>query len=148
MKQSNLFSTIDCWGLIFIRLALGTIFMAHGGQKLFGWAGGAGFEGTIQFFQSSWGIPMVLSILAMVTEFLGGLAVLLGCLTRVAALGLGTVMGAAIYKVHYVHGFFLNWSCAENIGHGLEFNVALLAMSATLLFSGPGNLSVDKFLSK
>ncbi|MBN2428096.1 MAG: DoxX family protein [Deltaproteobacteria bacterium] len=148
MKKNNLFSTIDCWGLIFIRLALGAIFMAHGGQKLFGWAGGAGFEGTIQFFETTWGIPMPLTILAMVTEFFGGLAVLLGCLTRLAALGLAAVMGVAIYKVHYIHGFFLNWSCSPDLGHGVEFNVALLAMAITLLFSGAGHLSVDKWLGK
>lgn len=148
MKQSSLFNTINCWGLIFIRLALGIIFMAHGGQKLFGWAGGAGFEGTIQFFETTWGIPMPLTILAMVTEFFGGLAVLLGCLTRLAALGLATVMGVAIYKIHYIHGFFLNWSCSPDRGHGIEFNLALLAMAATLLFSGAGNLSVDKWLGK
>ena len=148
MRKNNLFSTINCWGLIFIRLALGAVFMAHGGQKLFGWAGGAGFEGTIQFFETTWGIPMPLTILAMVTEFFGGLAVLLGCLTRLAALGLATVMGVAIYKIHYVHGFFLNWSCAPGLGHGIEFNLALLAMAATLLFSGAGNLSVDKWLGK
>ena len=148
MKKNNLFSTIDCWGLIFIRLALGVIFMAHGGQKLFGWAGGAGFEGTIQQFETALGIPMALTILAMVTEFFGGLAVLLGCLTRVAALGLATVMGVAIYKVHYVNGFFLNWSCTPNQGHGIEFNVALLGMAAALLFSGAGPLSIDKWLSK
>ncbi|MDX1581564.1 MAG: DoxX family protein, partial [Alphaproteobacteria bacterium] len=77
-----------------------------------------------------------------------GAAVILGLLTRVAALGLATVMAVAIAKVHWTHGFFLNWTCAEGAGHGFEFNLALLAMALTLAACGPGSLSADKWISE
>ncbi|WP_432823714.1 DoxX family protein [Trichloromonas sp.] len=148
MGLGRIFNTEDSWGLLLLRLGLGCIFMAHGAQKLFGWFGGAGFQTTIQNFQQGLNIPMELTVLAMIAEFFGGLGVLAGCLTRVAALGLCSVMIVAIVKVHLVNGFFMNWFCLEGQGHGIEFNLALLAMSACLVISGGGEASVDKWLSE
>ncbi|KIH76395.1 putative oxidoreductase [Geoalkalibacter ferrihydriticus] len=148
MLLGKIFNTIESRGLIFLRLGLGAVFIAHGAQKLFGWFGGAGFEATIAYFDQTLAIPMPLTVLAMVTEFFGGIGVALGLLTRVAALGLAIVMVVAVAKVHLQHGFFLNWACSEGIGHGYEFNLALFAMSLTLLISGAGNFSADKWLSE
>ncbi len=148
MALGKIFNTVDARGILFLRLGLGTIFMAHGAQKLLGWFGGAGFEGTIGYFQQNLGIPMELTIVAIVAEFFGGLAVILGLFTRVAASGLAAVMAVAIVKVHWAHGFFLNWTCAGGAGHGFEFNLALLAMALTLMASGPGGLSIDKWISE
>ncbi|MDO3377032.1 DoxX family protein [Geoalkalibacter halelectricus] len=148
MALGKIFNTVESNGLIFLRLGLGAVFIAHGAQKLFGWFGGAGFEATIAYFEQNFGIPMSLTILAMATEFFGGIGVVLGLLTRVAALGLAVVMVVAVVLVHLPHGFFLNWACHEAAGHGYEFNLALLAMSLTLVVSGAGNLSADKWLSE
>jgi putative oxidoreductase len=148
MRIGKLFNTLDAYGLIFLRLGLGTIFIAHGAQKVFGWFGGPGFEETLAYFQDHLGVPFGAAVLAMLTEFLGGLAVLIGLLTRIAALGLAIVMAVVISQVHWGHGFFLNWPCSPEIGHGFEYNLALMAMALTLVCTGPGKLSADKWISE
>jgi putative oxidoreductase len=125
-------------GLLVLRLALGAVFFAHGGQKVFGWFGGFGLEGTIGFM-TGMGIPAVLAYIAIFTEFFGGLAILAGLLTRPAALGLAITMLVAIFKVHIGAGFF-----APN---GYEFPLALAAIAISLLISGPGKYSLDAKLT-
>jgi len=141
-----LLQTSDTWALLPIRLALGAIFIGHGAQKLFGWFGGYGPKGTIGYFQQALGVPPPLTVLAILAEFFGGLGVLLGLLTRLAAAGITAVMLVAIAKVHWSHGFFLNWELKPNRGHGYEMNLALIGMALALLIAGGGALSVDRLL--
>jgi len=147
MALGKVFNTVDSWGLLTIRLGLGAIFFAHGAQKLFGWFGGAGLEVTLQNFQQGLGITAPWAFLAMVAEFFGALAVIVGLLTRLASLNLAIVMIVAIIKVHWGNGFFLNMTCQPGTGHGFEFNLALLAMSMALVLSGGGRLSIDRWIS-
>ena len=142
----TLVQTRDTWALLPIRLALGAIFIGHGGQKLFGWFGSYGPKGTIGYFQQALGVPPALTVLAMLTEFFGGLGVLLGFLTRPAAAGIIMVMLVAVTKVHWGHGFFLNWELKPERGHGIEMNLALIGMALTLLIAGGGAYSVDRLL--
>jgi putative oxidoreductase len=141
-----LLQTSDTWALLPIRLALGAIFIGHGAQKLFGWFGGYGPKGTIGYFQQALGVPPPLTVLAILAEFFGGLGVLLGLLTRLAAAGITAVMLVAIAKVHWSHGFFLNWELKPNRGHGYEMNLALIGMALALLIAGGGALSMDRLL--
>jgi len=140
-----IFKTYPSWAPIFARLTLGIIFFAHGSQKLLGWFGGSGWSGTIQFFEQS-GVPAFLAILLIITEFFGGIAIILGFFTRLAALGLTIAMLVAIFKVHLPNGFFLNWFNVPNMGHGIEYNLALIGLSLSLLVWGAGNLSVDQMI--
>jgi putative oxidoreductase len=126
------------WGYLVLRVALAVIFIAHGGQKLFGWFGGHGLAVTVAFFGEKLGIPAPLAMLAILTEFFGGLAVLLGVFTRTAGLGLAVNMAVAALKVHLANGFFLNWENVPGRGHGIEDNLALGAMALFLLLAGPG----------
>lgn len=128
--------------LLILRLALGVIFFMHGAQKVLGLFGGPGLQAAIQNF-SQMGIPPVLGYTAAFTEFLGGIALIAGLLTRLAALGIGFTMAVAIGKVHLVNGFFVNWSCDAGKGHGIEYNVALLAMALTLILAGGGKYSLE-----
>ena len=132
------------WALLVIRLALGIIFVAHGGQKLFGLWGGAGLSATIETFEKNMGIPPPLTVMAAAAEFFGGIALVVGLLTRAASLSLGIVMVVAIFQAHLSHGFFINWEQAPGRGHGIEYNIALLSMCVALLISGPGKLSLDR----
>lgn len=138
-----LFRTYPSWAPVFVRLALGVIFFAHGAQKLLGWFGGNGWSGTIQFFEQG-GIPPVLAMIAIVTEFFGGIALILGLFTRIAAIGLTIDMLVAIYKVHLPNGFFMNWYNVPNKGHGIEYNLAVIGLALSLLIWGAGNLSIDQ----
>jgi len=140
-----IFKTYPSWAPIFARLTLGIIFFAHGSQKLLGWFGGSGWSGTIQFFEQS-GVPPFLAGLLIITEFFGGIAIILGFFTRLAALGLTIAMLVAIFKVHLQNGFFLNWFNVPNMGHGIEYSLALIGLSLSLLVWGAGNLSVDQMV--
>ena len=139
------FGTFPSWSHLVVRLALGVVFFAHGAQKVFGWFGGRGLSATIAGFRQM-NIPPAATVLAAFIECFGGLAVLVGFLTRPAALGLIAVMLVAIAKVHAAHGFFLNWSVTPGKGHGYELNLALIAMALALLIGGGGVLSIDRLI--
>jgi putative oxidoreductase len=141
-----LLGTYPSWSRLLVRLALGVVFVAHGGQKCFGWFGGPGLKATIQAFQQYMKVPPAATVFAALVEFLGGLAMLTGFLVRPAALGLIAVMLVAIVKVHGRNGFFINFGGTPGKGHGFEFNFALIAMAASILLGGAGALSVDHCL--
>ena len=125
-----------------MRLPISIIFMAHGSQKLFGWFGGYGLQGTGQWMASIGLEPGVLmAFLAGSGEFFGGLFILIGLLTRPAAAVLAFTMVVAILSTHISNGLFLS-------NGGYEFGLALLAASVSLAISGAGKLSVDSLLSK
>src|SRR3984893_9281277 len=117
-----LFATFASKSLFIVRVVLGAIFFAHGAQKVFGWFGGPGLRGGIDHFKQSLGIPAPLTVLAALTELLGGLAMVVGFLVRPAAVGLIIVMVVATAQVHSRHGFFLNWALEPGKGHGYEMN--------------------------
>ena len=129
-----------------LRLVLGVIFFAHGAQKLLGWFGGYGFSGTMGFFTGPLHIPAVFAFLAIVAEFFGGLGLILGFLTRVAAFGILSNMVVAIAMVHSQFGFFMNWTGAQK-GEGYEYHLLVLAATVLLIIRGAGAASVDRLLS-
>jgi putative oxidoreductase len=141
-----LFGTFASTSLLIVRVVLGVIFFAHGGQKVFGWFGGPGLRGVVSYFKQSLGVPAPLSVLAALTEFFGGLAMIVGLLVRPAAVGLIVVMLVAIATVHWRHGFFLNWSLEPGKGHGFEMNLALIGMALAVLVGGGGALSIDRLI--
>ena len=124
-------------GPLALRIPVGLIFAAHGAQKLFGWFGGYGLEGTGQFFGSIGLNPgYLMALLAGAAEFFGGLALVFGVLVRPAAAALAFTMVIAIFTVHWSKGFFAS-------GGGYEYALALFAASPSSLFSGAGGYSVD-----
>ena len=82
----KLIATDNDAAITVLRLVLGIAFFAHGAQKMLGWFGGYGFIGTMGFFTGVMHIPAVFAFLAIAAEFFGGLGLILGLLTRVAAL--------------------------------------------------------------
>jgi putative oxidoreductase len=126
-----------------IRIGAGLTFAAHGSQKLFGWFGGYGLEGTAGWMESIGLAPGILMAgLAGGAEFFAGLLLVVGLLVRPAALVLAVTMLVAIITVHLENGFFM----ATN---GFEYALVLLVISATLVIRGAGSASIDKaFLSK
>jgi putative oxidoreductase len=137
------------WGLTVLRVAVGLVFLAHGAQKLFGAFGGGGLSATATYFSYLGLNPSYpLALLWAVIEFGCGALVFLGAWTRWAAIPLALGMSVAIWKVHYVNGFFINWALAQGVGHGYEMNLVLIAACVCLSLSGAGELSIDKLLHR
>lgn len=144
--MKRLMGTSDDVTLTMLRLVLGVVFFAHGAQKLLGWFGGYGFHGTVGFFEHL-GMPAPVAFLIICTEFFGGLGLIVGLLTRIAALGIGVEMIGAIFMVHLTNGFFMNWYGTQK-GEGFEYHLLAIAVAAVLLLRGAGKFSADHALSK
>jgi len=142
----RLMATTGDVSLTVLRLVLGVVFFAHGAQKMLGWFGGFGFHGTMGFFEHM-GMPAPVALLVICTEFFGGLGLIAGLLTRIAALGIGVEMIVAIFMVHLQNGFFMNWAGKQK-GEGFEYHLLAIAVAATLLLRGAGAFSADRALSK
>lgn len=127
-------------GILILRFALGGIFFAHGSQKLFAWFGGRGMAGHAGFV-ASLGIrpPRLMATVSALGEFLGGLGVLAGFLTPLAAAGPIGTMGVAILKVHWSKGFF-------NHDGGFEFPLINAVTAFVIGLVGPGRFSLDRAL--
>ena len=143
--MSKVIHTVLCsragYGLTVLRIFVGIIFAAHGSQKLFGWFGGGGLAGTAQWMESIGLAPgTLMAAMAGGTEFLGGLALIVGLLARPAALGLSFTLLVAIFSVHIHNGLFM----ANN---GYEFALALLGGTVAVLFEGAGKLSLDRAIA-
>jgi len=125
---------------LILRVPVGLILAAHGAQKLFGWFGGYGLEGTAQWLASIGLAPgTLMALLAGSAEFFGGLALVLGLLTRPAALVSAFTMLVAIFAVHIGNGLFM----ANN---GYEYALTLFAATAALAIQGGGRLALDNML--
>lgn len=129
-----------------VRLVLGVIFVAHGAQKMLGWFGGYGFTGTMGFFTGAMHIPALFAFLAIVAEFFGGLGLIVGFLTRIAAVGISFNMIVAVAMVHQHFGFFMNWTGTQK-GEGFEYHLLVLATMILLMIRGSGAFSIDWILS-
>ena len=142
----KLVGTSNDWTLTLLRLVMGMIFFAHGAQKALGWFGGYGFSGTMGFFTGMMHIPAPFAFLAICAEFLGGIGLIVGALTRIAAFGIATNMVVAILMVHSQVGFFMNWT-GQQKGEGFEYHLLAIAIAIVLMARGSGSFSVDQVLS-
>jgi putative oxidoreductase len=124
-------------GLLLIRIVVGLLFMAHGLQKLLGWFGGAGLQGTASMFdRGGLGPGRITAPLGGAAEFLGGLSLALGLLTPLGAIAVLAMMAGAVVAVHGRNGLW-------NSNGGVEFNLVLAAIALGLTLAGPGGWSLD-----
>jgi putative oxidoreductase len=121
------------WGITLLRITIGTVFVAHGGQKFF-----MGFHNVAEFLNSL-GIPQptAMAILLTAVEFFGGLAIILGILTRYIAIMLAFDMAVAIVTFHWRSGFFMP--------NGIEYPMVLLVANLTLILFGGGEAELYRF---
>ena len=145
--MNKLFSTANDHAIGLARLVLGIVFFMHGAQKTLAWFGGYGFHATIQLFNTAWGIPARFTKLALATEFLGGVGLILGFLSRIAALGIAIDMLVAVAAVHLRNGVFMNWYGNQK-GKGYEYHLFAIAICILIIVKGAGTLSVDRALTK
>lgn len=126
--------------LLVARLVFGGLFAAHGSQKLFGWFGGYGLNGTGGFLETLGFRPgRVFAAAAGLAEFLGGVLLALGFLTPLAATLIVSVMLVAVVTVHWQNGLLAT-------GNGVELPVLYAVAASTLALAGPGRFSIDAAL--
>lgn len=123
--------TLQVLGMFLLRVVLGAVFIAHG------WAKVSGIEGTIGFF-AGLGLPAFMAYVVAYVEFLGGIALVLGLCTRVAAYLIAAIMVGAIVTVKFAKGF----------AGGYEFDLILLVSALLIAWSGSSPWSVSRLLPK
>ncbi|HEX3471495.1 MAG TPA: DoxX family protein [Silvibacterium sp.] len=144
--MKSLIATTNDHTVALARLVLGVIFFMHGAQKTLAWFGGYGFHSTMHFF-TGMGIPALFAFLAIAAEFLGGIGLIVGFLSRIAAFGIAVNMIVAIFMVHLPNGIFMNWSGNQK-GEGYEYHLLALTICILIMVKGGGALSVDHALAK
>jgi len=130
------------------RLAIGITVFPHGAQKLLGWYGGYGFDGTMGFLTGTAGLPSLLAVLVILIEFFGALFLIAGFATRLAAVGIILNFLGVVITSHINNGFFMNWYAQPNKGEGLEFFILLFGLAVISLIAGGGRASVDSLITK
>lgn len=133
------------WALAAQRTALGLVIFPHGAQKLFGWFGGYGFEGTIKFFTDALHIPAPIAFLVILGESLGAVMLVLGLATRLSAIGISLIMAGAVLTTHIQNGFFMNWF-GNQPGEGFEFHLLALSLGIPLAIWGGGRHALDTMI--
>jgi putative oxidoreductase len=134
VSTSDRYPVVVDLALLLCRVIVGVIFIAHGGQKLFGLWGGRGLEATIE------GMGPMLGYLVSIGEFFGGVGLVLGVLSRFSAFWLAVIMVGAIVKVHGKNGLLGDG--------GFEYNLALLGLCLVTLLAGPGSWALINLLKK
>ncbi len=145
--MKKFFSTNDSYAPLVARGLLAAVMFPHGAQKLLGWFGGYGFAGTMQFFTQTMHIPMPLALLAVIAEFFGPLALVLGLTTRLAAFGIGTTISVAALTVALPNGFFMNWFGNQK-GEGVEYHLLMVALALVLIIQGGGAYALDSVIAR
>jgi putative oxidoreductase len=142
---NKFFKTEDDISVLIARLFLGVVILPHGLQKLLGMFGGYGFSGTVDFFVSN-GVPAAIAFLIIIGESFGAVGLIIGFLSRLAALGITLIMLGAIFMVHLPNGFFMNWF-GDKQGEGFEFHLLAIGLALVVLIKGGGKWSVDRTIS-
>jgi putative oxidoreductase len=143
--KKEIFSTNNAWHPTILRVLLGLVLLGHGTQKLLGWFGGYGFNGTMGFFTGTVGLPWVIGFLVIIIEFFGSISVILGLATRFWSFLMVILFLGIIFTSHIKYGFFMNW-LGNQKGEGYEFFLLAIAISLSLIFTGGGRYSMDRLI--
>ncbi|HLO80135.1 MAG TPA: DoxX family protein [Chitinophagaceae bacterium] len=142
-----IFLTKNNWPPAILRILLGLVLFAHGSQKLLGWFGGYGFNGTMDFFTETMGLPWIIGLLVIIIEFFGSISLMFGFATRLWSGSMVILFIGILYSSHIQHGFFMNW-LGNQKGEGYEFFLLAIAISASLIITGGGKYAVDGLLAR
>jgi putative oxidoreductase len=146
--MNKLFATnSNNWTALIARLTLGIVIFPHGAQKLLGWFGGYGFNGTMGFLTGMAHLPWILALLVILIEFFGALFLIFGFATRLAAFGMFVNFIGIVVTSHLHNGFFMNWSNTPGVAQGFEYHLLVIGISLALLIAGGGKASLDAALT-
>lgn len=142
--KNLIFKTDNSLSPFLLRLFVSIVIFPHGAQKLFGWFGGFGFAGTMQYFTETVGLPWFVGFVVILIEVFGPVALLLGWAVRFWSFALGVVMTGVILT-NFTEYFFMNWFGLQKT-EGMEFFLLVIGISASLLYTGAGRFSIDRLL--
>ncbi|MEJ7766378.1 MAG: DoxX family protein [Chitinophagaceae bacterium] len=136
------------WAAFVARIILGLVVFPHGAQKLLGWFGGYGFEGTMGYMTGQMNLPWIIGFLVIIIESIGSLLLIIGFFTRIAALAILCNFIGIILHSNLDNGFFMNWDMLPDRPEGYEYHLLILGVSFVLIIMGGGKWSIDAVLSK
>jgi len=131
--------------LFLLRISLGTVLLAHGVQKAFGWFGGFGWSNSINYFTGTVGIPYILGALVILIETIGAVLLIAGFAGRINAALMGIVIIGAFFQDHLANGFYMNWFGNQK-SEGFEFDILFVAIATVLSLKGSGAFSIDRWI--
>jgi putative oxidoreductase len=131
------------WTALITRLALGVTVFPHGAQKLFGWFGGYGFNGTMGFLTGQMHLPWIIGVLVILIESIGSVFLIFGFATRIAAFAVIVNFLGVLFTSVINNGFFMNWGMQPNKGEGIEYFILFFGLALVALISGGGKASID-----
>ena len=142
--MKKILSTDNNYSWLLLRVTLGTIMLAHGVQKAFGWFGGFGWDNSINYFKGV-GLPAFLGASVILIETVGALLLIAGFAGRIIAGLMAIIMIGAFAIEHVPHGFYMNWF-GNHKGEGFEFDILFWSIAIVLVINGSGKYSLDKWL--
>jgi putative oxidoreductase len=131
--------------LLIARISMSIVMFAHGAQKLFGWFGGYGLDGTMDYFVGVAGLPYLVGILVILGETAGALSLALGLFGRFMAGVTFIILVGAMLIDHSQYGFFMNWFGNQK-GEGIEFDLLSFGLCLVIMLNGSGKFSVDALI--
>ena len=139
---SRMFDTRNSLALLLVRFPLGLDMFVHGYQKV------TNIPGTMRYYDGL-GVPHPLAWLAIIAEFCGGLGLMIGMLSRIAAFGVGCTMVVAVFLRHLPYGYLMNWHGGLPFGtEGYEYHTLAVGMALAVMLEGAGSFSIDRVLSR
>lgn len=135
------------WVVGIARIVLGIIFFAHGAQSMLGWYGGPGLASSMRTLTEQLHLPSTLAFLVLAGELFGGIGLIVGLFSRIAALVIALTMVGAIATVHLRFGLFLNWFGTQK-GHGIEYHLLAIALALVVIVQGAGPFSLDRLVDE
>jgi len=139
---SRMFDTRNSLALLLVRFPLGLDMFVHGYQKV------TNIPGTMRYYDGL-GVPHPLAWLAIIAEFCGGLGLMIGMLSRIAAFGVGCTMVVAVFLRHLPYGYLMNWHGGLPFGtEGYEYHTLAVGMALAVMLEGAGSFSIDRLLSR
>ncbi|CAM3079851.1 hypothetical protein DRF59_06535 [Chryseobacterium flavum] len=137
------------WGPFILRLTLGIVLFPHAVQKLFGWFGGPGLGGEMDYMTTHVGLHPLVAAAAIIVECLGTFLILIGLCTKLTSIAVFFLFIGMIVVDHASHGFFMNWFGKIPAGaEGFEYHLLVLGICLTLIVQGAGKYSIDRLRSR
>ena len=145
--KKNIFDTLNNNSAATLcRVTLGAVLFPHGAQKLLGWFGGFGFEGSMSYFTGTIGLPWIVGFLVILIEFFGAISLILGFATRLWSFAIIVLTVGIVHTSHSQFGFFMNW-LGNQKGEGFEYFILMLGLAISLIISGAGRYSIDSWIA-